>query len=541
MMLVAHRAFRCIRGIKELGIVKMIKKTIWISTLLFYSLCSVAQATSSEWLKESQLSTIETIDTESLSHFHNDLNTIWLNNEQLNNHAHDALEFISGASQHGLNPKHYHFTKLSQLALSLDSVTVKYFNLLLTDGLLKLIHDISVGRLQANKADPEWFIPQKDFNSIAFLQQALLAPHLKTQLDSLLPTTSEYHKLTAALSRYQSHVNRGGWSDIPAMPLTRPGEWHKYIPIIRARLSFENQEFVLCSTKKKNYYDPFLEQAVRNFQKKHGLKVDGIIGSETRSSMNISANERLQQIKVTLERHRWMPTNLGQRYLIINLASYQLHAIKNGHKELSMRVIVGRKNRPTPSFSSKVNHLVFNPYWNVPKKLAKLDLLPKQQENLNYFYLHDIRVFTQENGKKVEQDPYSIDWQSVNRYKFPYIFRQDPGEQNALGKLKFMFPNPWSIYLHDTSHKELFLETKRSLSSGCIRVEDPLALANFSMAKPTAQKTILDIITSKENRGLKLKQPLSLYAVYFTVWVDGNEVHFSPDIYQRDGRIAKLL
>ena len=519
----------------------MLKNTIWISTLLFYSLCSVAQATSSEWLKESQLNTIETIDTESLSHFYNDLNTIWLNNEQLNSHAHDALEFISSASQHGLNPKHYHFTKLTQLAFSIDSTTAKYFDHLLTDGLLKLIHDISIGRLQANQADPEWFIPQKDFNSIAFLQQALLAPHLKAQLDSLLPSTTEYHKLTATLSRYQSYVNRGGWSDIPPMPLTRPGEWHKYIPMIRARLDFEDQELVLTAKKNNNYYDLFLEQAVRNFQNKHGLKVDGIIGSETRKSMNISANERLQQIKVTLERHRWMPEDLGQRYLLINLANYQLHAINKGHKELNMRVIVGRKSRPTPSFSSKVNHLVFNPYWNVPKKLAKLDLLPKQQENFNYFYLHDIRVFTKEDGKKIEQDPYSIDWQSVNRYNFPYIFRQDPGEQNALGKLKFMFPNPWSIYLHDTSHKELFLETKRSLSSGCIRVEDPLALASFSLSKPTAQQTIMDSLESKENRGMKLSNPLSLYVVYFTVWLDDDGVKFSPDVYLRDKRIAELL
>jgi len=521
--------------------VDILRRIACTSLFLLSCLGPHAQAMTHPWLEQSQISQSASLDTESLNQFYSKIDYLWLEEQQLTAQAHDAVDFISAATKHGLDPADYHLVELKQLTPSNNIHTAKQFDLLLTDGLLKLIHDLAIGRLQAKQVDPEWFIPQKTFNSIEFLQQALLSPHLKNQLNSVAPQTKEYHKLTQALSRYQSYVSRGGWSEIPAMPLTRPGEWHKNIAAIRARLRFDNQELVLSSKQAEKHYDPFLEQAVRNFQQQHGLKVDGIIGSETQKSMNITANERLQQIKVSLERHRWMPNNLGQRYLIINLAAYQLRAINNGHEALKMRVIIGRKSRPTPSFSSKMNHLVFNPYWNVPRKLARLDLLPKQQENLNYFYLHDIRVFTKENGQKLEWDPYSIDWQSVNHRNFNYTFRQDPGEQNALGQLKFMFPNQWSIYLHDTSHRELFAETTRSLSSGCIRVEDPIALANFSLTEPTAMQTITDILESKENKGLKLKNPVSLYAVYFTVWLDNNDVKFSPDVYQRDKHIAELL
>ena len=521
----------------------VLKHIAVISILFINGLYLPVQATPYPWFESFKDSTSISLDTTTLNHFYTNSSpdSIWLNNKVISQHAYDALDFISGSAKHGLNPNKYHLSLLNNLDPSLNDDSAKQFELLLSDGLLKLIHDISVGQFQSSVADPDWFIPQARFNEVEFLQQALLSPHLKSQLNSLSPNSPAYHKLTQALARYQSYVDRGGWAAIPKMNLTRPTESHQNIPLIRERLAFDYKELVLTTKNNIRYYDHFLEQAVRQFQTKHGLKSDGIIGSETRNAMNVSATDRLHQIKVTLERHRWMPDNLGHRYLMVNLASYQLQAINNGNEELNMKVIVGRKSRPTPSFSSKMNRLVFNPYWNVPRKLAKLDLLPKQQNNFNYFYLHDIRVFSHENGKKIEHDPYTINWESVTPSNFSYMLRQDPGDKNALGKLKFMFPNQWSIYLHDTSHRELFSETKRSLSSGCIRVEDPIALANFSLAKPAAQETIMNMLESKKNRGLKLSEPLSIYAVYFTVWIDGNDVKFSPDVYQRDERIAKLL
>ncbi|MFW5450172.1 MAG: murein L,D-transpeptidase [Methylophagaceae bacterium] len=503
------------------------------------SVCIPAQAMEQPWIAHSQQ---YNLDIESLTKFiGNHKSSPWLKQRQLNNHAHDALDFITASTNHGLQPDDYHLSTLQQLQPSLNNSTAQLFDLLLTDGLLKLIHDISVGRLEATAADPQWFIPQKTFNAKEFLQQALLSKHLKTELNSLTPNSIEYLKLMEAIARYQRYVDRGGWPEIPETPLLRPNDTHQNIAAIQARLAFEDKYLAATHHVKSSHFDPLMEQAVRRFQQKYSLKVDGIFGSETRHAMNISASERLQQIKITLERHRWMPADLGQRYLMVNLANYTLHGFENGNSKLDMRVIVGRKNRPTPSFVSKMNRLVYNPYWNVPYKLARLDLLPKQQQNPNYFYLKDIRVFTIEHGQKIEHDPYDIDWLSVPQKNFPYVLRQDPGEQNALGRIKFMFPNQWSIYLHDTSHPELFTEVNRSISSGCIRVEDPIALAHFSLAENNSQQSVLDIITSNKNRGQKLPKPLSIYATYFTVWLDDNNVRFSPDVYQRDQQLAELL
>ncbi|MDH5357258.1 MAG: L,D-transpeptidase family protein [Gammaproteobacteria bacterium] len=466
---------------------------------------------------------------------------LWLDKQQLTNQAYDALDFISTASIHGLFPDDYHYTTLRQLTPPQDEDTAQRFDVLLTDGLLSLIHDLAVGRFNPIEADPHWFIPAKTFDAADFLQQALLSKHLKTVLQSLIPTSADYHKLTEAATRYQSYVDRGGWRKIPSTQLLHPGDVHPHIPAIRTRLAFEDKDLVLTVDNHSTRYDSSLVHAVRRFQKTHSLKIDGIIGEDTLREMNVSASTRLKQIKINLERRRWLPRTLGQRYVLINLASYKLFAIDNDTKKLDMRVIIGREKRPTPSFASELNHLVINPFWNVPKKLARLDLLPKQQANPDYFHLQAIRVFSKKNGRRIEHDPYLIDWQSVSRRHFPYILRQDPGEHNALGRFKFMFPNQWDIYLHDTPDKQLFNESKRSLSSGCIRVEDPEALANFTMPVDRSGKSIEELINSKQNLGRRLADPLSIYAVYFTVWLDNNQLLFSPDIYQRDQRMTKLL
>lgn len=480
-------------------------------------------------------------DLNAVSVFYKNNNSLWLNKQQLTNQAYDALDFIASAPRHGLNAEHYHLSALRQIDPSDNIEAAQHFDVLLTDSLLAYIRDLAVGRLDAHVADPEWFIPQAEFDAVAFLQQALLSPHLKTQLNTLIPTSREYSKLTQALARYQGYSDQGDWPTIPELPLLRPGDHNQNIPIIRARLAIEDKQFRDITTENLEQYDQLTEQAVRRFQKNHGLKIDGVIGSETHAELNVSAQDRVQQIKATLERKRWMPADLGSRYVLVNLASYTLTAVENNSEKLAMRVIVGKKYRQTPSFVSEISQLVVNPYWTAPYKLAVLDLLPKQQADIDYFHLNEIRVFSNVNGQRVEWDPYLIDWQSLNKKNFPYTLRQEPGEHNALGVVKFLFPNPWAIYLHDSPHKELFNETKRNLSSGCIRVEDPLGFAKFSLEDSKAHQKLLDIIVSKENKGMKLGEPLSIYVVYFTVSIDGDEVIFSPDSYQRDKNIIKEL
>lgn len=498
-------------------------------------------AVSNHWLDDIKPDSYPELTLPVLGALYQNKNYIWLDDKQLSSQAHDALDFIAAATQHGLDPDDYHWTELQKLDPSSNSYSAQQFELLLSDGLLKLIDHLQNGKLHATSADPSWFIEQPKSNNLEFLQHALLQPHLKSELNKLIPDSEEYRLLSQALTRYQRYVDRGGWPEIPNTPLLKPGDSHPNVALIQQRLAFEDDYLALTHSLPSDTYDPLMEQAVKRFQKKYTLKVDGIIGPETRNEMNVPASERLSQIKVALERQRWLPKNLGERYVLINLANYSLKAVKQGQQKLEMPVIVGQTTRQTPSFSSEINRLVFNPYWNVPRKLARLDLLPKQKKDINYFYQHDIRVFSTENGQRIEHDPYSIDWQSISRRHFPYTLRQDPGDHNALGRLKFMFPNQWDIYLHDTPHKELFNEVKRSFSSGCIRVQDPIALANFTLDNSESDQTVLNTIASNQNRGQKLVKPLKIYVVYITASVIEGELYFFRDVYHRDKQIANIL
>lgn len=518
------------------------RTTIFVIVLSLLCLCFSLQAYANHRLVKLHEFSDYDIDKATLSSIYNDEDDyIWLEQQQLSEQAHIALEFIASAPEHGLNPDHYHYKLLLQLEPTASNTEAQLFDLLLTDVLLKYIHHVAVGRLDPAIVDPKWSIPRDSFDAAAFLQHALQVENFKECLEALFPTSDQYRMLQTAVMRYQAYVGQGGWEIIPETPLLRPGDVHQNIPAIHQRLAIEDNSLAPETSDLTNHYDESLKQSVLKFQRRYSLKADGIIGPNTLSAMNISASERLQQIKINLERLRWLPDDLGNRYIMVNLANYRLTAIDEDKIKLDMRVIVGKTKRPTPSFASKMTHVVFNPYWNVPRKLARLDLLPKQLNDPGYFKHYNFRIYDHKNGKRTEIDPDSIDWSSINYRQFPYTLRQDPGNNNALGRLKFMLPNQWAINLHDTPSKSLFNRNKRNFSSGCIRVEEPLALANFSLGGIHNQQTIADIISSNENHTTILKDPLYVYAVYVTVWPNENEIIFSPDSYKRDKRMAEHL
>ena len=482
------------------------------------------------------------IDIASLTNLYPDITDyIWIDKQQPTAQAIVALGFIADSASHGLDPRHYHLDLLQQLEPELNVSEAQLFDLVLSDGLLKLIRDMSAGRLDPHVVDPKWSIPRVPFNATEFLQQALLSNNFKASLSSLVPGTQLYLQLKAAALRYQSYVALGGWQKIPATPELRVGDEHINISAIRDRLAFEDENINEPRPSKRDYYDMELQQLIKQFQRRHGLNVDGIIGPATIAAMNVSSADRLQQININLERQRWLPDDLGDRYIMVNLANYRLTAIEDDDVKLDMRVIVGKTKRSTPSFSSQISHVVLNPKWYVPNKLARLDLLPKQQASPGYFARYNFRVFNYQDGNKIEISPDTVDWQAVSGQHFPYSLVQDSGKKNALGRMKFVMSNPWKIFLHDTPSKSLFKQNQRNFSSGCIRVEDPLALAGFSLSGNSRQQPLLDIISSNESYSAKLEQPLSVYAIYSTVWLNGNEVMFSPDNYQRDQRMAKYL
>jgi murein L,D-transpeptidase YcbB/YkuD len=271
------------------------------------------------------------------------------------------------------------------------------------------------------------------------------------------------------------------------------------------------------------------------------LTADGAVGAKTLEAMNVPIENRIDQIRVNLERARWILHAIGKKQIIVDIAGYNLLYYEKNETIWQSRVQVGKPFRKTPVFKSAIQYIEFNPTWTIPPTILKKDILPKVRRNPQYLKDRNIKVLTHK-GKIV--DPNSIDWSKYPRQRFPYILRQQPGPNNALGRMKFIFPNKHFVYLHDTPSKSLFERTDRAFSSGCIRVQKPLELAVILLNDPIAwsQKKIMDVMETKQTRRVNLPQPLPVLLFYWTVAIDSaGTIQFKKDVYNRDVPILKGL
>jgi len=293
-----------------------------------------------------------------------------------------------------------------------------------------------------------------------------------------------------------------------------------------------------------DFFDRGLELAVRRFQKRHGLTDDGVVGPATLEALNVPVAERLRQIELNLERWRWLPEDLGRRYILVNIADFELEVVEDGRRVLAMRVVTGKKMRLTPVFSGRMTYLVLNPYWHIPHKIAVKDVLPRIKRDPGYLVRQGIRVFESWDDLAPEIPPETIDWPAVTKHNFAFKLRQDPGPSNALGRVKLMFPNRFAVYLHDTPSRYMFRKNQRDFSSGCIRVEKPIDLAAYVLdgdRKWTREK-ILSAIASGESRIAWLPEPIPVHVLYWTAWVDEEgTVQFRRDVYGRDRSLDEAL
>ncbi len=457
-----------------------------------------------------------------------------------------ALAFIANAETEGLNGQDYQLQQLTQLLQHTEQSPAAAIELEIrtTYAVFKLARDLSRGRFSAIAADPDWHIPQANFDAVTFLQEAISAHHLEQSLQKLPPQTLNYQLLRQTLARYQTlHRNFIEWVHIPSSPSIRPGDTYPTIPLIRQRMAQAYTvdgllEFNLIPSESQRY-DTELVTAIKAFQEQHGLNTDGIIGKNTINALNIPLEWKIRQLRINMERLRWLPRDMGQRHLLVNTAGFYLTAIENDEPILNMRIIVGRDYRSTPSFNGALSYMVLNPYWNVPASIARKDLLPKQQQDPTYFSTAGFKVFPAQERGAQSIDPDTIDWNEIKK-GFPYFLRQDPGSHNSLGKIKFMFSNPFSIYLHDTPSKSLFKKDIRTFSSGCIRLEKPFELAAFALNRQSLPEKFSADLESDKTVTTHLPKPLPLYLVYITAWVDEHEkVRFYPDIYDRDLRALR--
>jgi len=352
------------------------------------------------------------------------------------------------------------------------------------------------------------------------------------------PAIGELCDLTAiesAVSHYRKLAEQGVWPKIPDGPTLREGEQNERISFLRKRLVMGGDLIEKEPAGQQDIFDEELRKALQKFQVRHGLNPDGNVGKKTLRELNVSVDQRIRQLTANLERCKTTPALTEHRYLLVNIADFTVKVFEKGKLQLSMPAIVGRADWPTPTFKSRISSLILNPTWSVPQSIAVKDFLPKLKKDAKYLEKKSINILGDPKSNTAI-DPTTIDWANVSEAQFHYRLRQDSGSGNALGRLRFTFPNPYDIYLHDTSSKGLFQRDDRTFSSGCIRVAKPLDLAAYLLqGTPLGSVEALNAaISRKKTRSVTIPSPIAIYIVYMTAWVDTEGVvQFRHNIYNR--------
>ena len=374
--------------------------------------------------------------------------------------------------------------------------------------------------------------------------EAMLTAYVKPTPKAAVPVTTTSNidspdviHFRAAIRRYQRLVNAGGWPTVKRGRTLRPGDRHDRIAQFRARLVVTKDYREVEPVADEVLYDTQLHHAIRRFQLRHGLRADGIVGKSTVAAMNETATEKLRRLRLNLQRYRTLPRHAGQ-HVVVNIPEYRMRLLDDRAEVLQMNVVVGKSRFPTPEMSDKIDYIVINPYWNLPRTIAVREVLPKLKKNPNYLHEQQMEVL---QGSTV-LDPSALTWQTFSENQFPVRLRQRPGPSNALGSMKFIFPNPHNVYMHDTPSRWAFNKSKRALSHGCIRLEDPAALAQALVdGNSRVNSSQIEEITSSGNRKVvTLKKSIPVDIVYLTAKADASMVWFFRDLYRRDAPDAAL-
>lgn len=354
---------------------------------------------------------------------------------------------------------------------------------------------------------------------------------------TLLPQDEDYWALVGGFWKNLELANAGGWPTVPMGPKLEAGMKDARVTALRARLAVTDG--ALTGVPEPEVFDPQLVQAVETFQRRHGLGDDGVVGFKSVDALNVPIAARLQTIAYNLKKQHDAGTDWGDRYIVVNIAAATMVFVDGGQKVYETNTVVGRTDRQTPELDSTVNRLEFNPYWTVPPKIARVDLLPKMQRDPSYFAAHGIKIYSSWEESAEEIDPETVDWFSPEAKAMRYRLRQDPGPENALGPVKFLFPNPFDVYLHGTNHPDLFVKPARFFSSGCIRLPRPIEFAAVVLRDdPNWNQARIDsVLKGGVNTPVRLARPIPVHLVYRTAWVDdAGTVQFRDDVYGRDKR-----
>ena len=449
---------------------------------------------------------------------------------------------VRGAEAHGLDPNDYHRPEIERLLAAgrLDAAQRVELDLLLSDALVRLAYHLIFGKVDMERLDPDWNGARgiDDLDPVDVLRRTIEAEDVAQAIAAFAPSHPVYARFQAALVRYRGFTAQGGFPPVPDGPKLAPGDQGTRVAVLRRRLAAEGDLPEAAAAGAS--FDAELEQAVKRAQARFGLEADGVVGRATLAALNVPATARVDQIRLNLERARWVLHAVRGRLVLVDVAGFHLHLFDDD-VTFTTRVVVGRPYRKTPTFRSAIRYLVLNPTWTVPPSILRKDILPAVRKNRGYLAAKKLRVI---DARGLEVDPRTLDWAAAAAGRFPYQLRQDPGPDNSLGRIKFMFPNSHAVYLHDTPARELFGKTERAFSSGCIRVEDPLRLAVLLLDDPVtwSREALEQAIATGATRTVTLRAPVPVILMYWTLDVDPDgTVFFKRDLYARDPAVLVAL
>jgi murein L,D-transpeptidase YcbB/YkuD len=459
----------------------------------------------------------------------------------------ELVASIEDLRNDGLDPNDYHLEALKSYRLDVrmnSPLTLQDradLELLATDAFMLGLYHVFVGKVDPVKLSSQWNFSQRPIPSFEEAMQRfsarLAAGEIRAAFDNARPSHAWYQRGRERLQEYRAIAAAGGWPAIPDGPTLKPGMSDTRVPMLRKRLEVTRDLAPVpgtAPTADPNLYDAPLEQAVKAFQERHGLTPDGAIGPGTRAAMNVPVAQRIDQIRVNLERGRWTLHEMKGEFVLVDVAGFYVSYFRNDEPIWTSKVVVGRDERETPIFRSKITYVVFNPTWTIPPGILVKDKLPELRRNPGALKRMNIRVLDR-SGREV--NPHSVNWNQYGPSRLPpYQFVQDPGPNNALGLVKIMFPNPYLVYLHDSPAKSLYEQDQRTFSSGCIRVQQAFELTELVLNDPQWNRQKIDaVIATKETRTVNLKTPVPVLLLYWTAQPrpDG-QVVFRNDIYGRD-------
>jgi murein L,D-transpeptidase YcbB/YkuD len=443
--------------------------------------------------------------------------------------AQQILDLFAKAETEGLNPADYLTPDLQLSAGGSDPVAMAALETAFSAATLRYATHLYTGRVNPRSVDPNLDIEPKTLDAGALLVELAASKDPAKVLAKLEPTHPEFLALKAALAKFSDTTTKRP-TPIPPGALLKAGMSDERIPLIRERLGLVADASLV--------YDDNVVQAVKQFQQGLGLEPDGVAGPATVAALNGGNSATREQIIANMERWRWMPRDLGAFHVLVNIPEFRLSINRDGAETYSTRVVVGTVKNQTPVFSDNIRHIVVNPYWNVPNSIVKGEIAPKTWRNPGYIDSQNMDLIY--NGDVVS--PWQVNWAAVGN-TFPFKVRQRPGPSNALGQIKFLFPNKHDVYLHDTPSKGLFSRSQRALSHGCVRVENPMEFADALTANETKiNRASLEAMFGASERWVNPEQQIPVHLSYFTLrpQADGNLQGFG-DIYGHDAKLIQAL